>query len=749
MEPYRRALLVSCSAACLTLPAWAQSAPPSAAAAASQSVENVVVTAQKRSQKVQAVPIGITVISAAQLQRQQTQTIQDLSLSAASLEFAPTSNAPGGGATVRGIGTETFQPGAQASVGLVVDGVPLGNLNTNNLFDIGRVEVLRGPQGMLFGSSVSGGVINITTNAPDPLGGYYATLHADLAPASLGDYKNVSNYVWNAVVNLPLSDNSAARISAFGNYLDGLYHDDYTNKGSANTDQGVRVHYLIRPTSDLTINVLGDYEHISDLGYQLFAPVAGYPTTPGLTGGPSELALLEACGVHESLKNNQDCSNYANYAPTTNEGASVQVDYTTGVGTITDIASFRDSITGPSAQDILGVGPGNVPEIFRPNLSTYQRQITEELRLASPGSNTLEYTTGFFFNHYDGYNEGGPLNVLLPFGPLLNVTDDHSTIESEALFGQVTYHVLPGLRLIAGGRLQRESVTDTGTQTESALNFVPFPLITTQTLPIGDRGTIDNASWRLGAEYDVRTDTHAYFTVTRGYKGPQVSDALGQPASIIAPEIPTDYELGVKSAVLDDRLALDLNLFHDDVKDFQGQTCSFPNGALQCIPSSVSHVLTQGVEFDAFGRPIPPLSVNASVLYDDARYPSGYVGSDGSNLGGASLVNATRFKFTLNGEYDWDLANGQQIYLDDTTDYKSDVRLYPAAGKEYVFNAHFVLGAKLGWRMPDRGWGIAVFVKNLLDAHEPVQIYPNNPGDDFVLSPNSTRLVGVSLDARF
>ena len=340
--------------------------------------------------------------------------------------------------------------------------------------------------------------------------------------------------------------------------------------------------------------------------------------------------------------------------------------------------------------------------------------------------------------------------MLLPFGPLLSVTDSHSAIESKALFGQLTYHVLPGLRLIAGGRLQQETVSDAGTSTFSTLNFVPFPVITTTTVPIGDHGTIDNASWRVGAEYDVRSDTHAYFTVTRGYKGPQVSDGIpGVPAAIIGPEIPTDYELGIKSAILGDRLALDLNLFHDDVKGFQGQTCAFPNGALQCTPSSIPHVLTQGVEFDAFGRPIPQLSVNASVLYDDARYPSGYVGSDGNNLGGSSLVNATRLKFTLNGEYDWELANGQEVYLDDTTDYKSDVRLYPAAGKEYVFNAHFILGAKLGWRLPGRGLGVAVFVKNALDAHEPVQIYPNNPGDNFVLSPNSTRLVGVSLDAKF
>ena len=317
---YRHVLLVSCGAACIAAPAWAQSSsPPAAVQTGSQSVENVVVTAQKRTQKVQNVPIGITVISGSQLQRQQTQTVQDLSLSAASLEFAPTSNAPGGGATVRGIGTETFQAGAQASVGLVLDGVPLGNLNTNNLFDIGRVEVLRGPQGMLFGSSVSGGVINITTNAPDP-SHYYSIVHADLAPTSFGDYKNVSNYVWNGVVNLPITDNSAVRISAFGNYLDGLYHDNYNAKGSADTDQGVRAHYLIRPTEDLTISIIGDYEKINNLGYQLFAPVAGYPTTPGPTGGPSEAALLQACGVHPSLKNNQDCSNYANASLTTNRG---------------------------------------------------------------------------------------------------------------------------------------------------------------------------------------------------------------------------------------------------------------------------------------------------------------------------------------------------------------------------------------------------------------------------------------------
>jgi iron complex outermembrane receptor protein len=164
---HKTALLTGLPAV-LTTPAMAQTAPAAPQATDAASDGAIVVTAQRRAEKVTEVPISITVADASQLERQQVNTVNDLNRIAPSLEIqsAPGQNTGGGGA-IRGIGTQTFSPGAVASVGVVVDQVSQGNANISDLFDVARIEVLKGPQGTLFGLTTSAGVINITTNKPE------------------------------------------------------------------------------------------------------------------------------------------------------------------------------------------------------------------------------------------------------------------------------------------------------------------------------------------------------------------------------------------------------------------------------------------------------------------------------------------------------------------------------------------------------------------------------------------------------
>jgi iron complex outermembrane receptor protein len=733
----RRTLLVGCSLAAISAGAAAQTPAPAPAKPADQTIESVVVTAQKRSERVQKVPISVTVVNAAQLQRQQIETVQDLSQASASLQFAPTTNSPGGGGTIRGVGTESFQAGAQPSVGIVLDGVALGNLNTNNLFDISRVEVLSGPQGMLFGSSTSAGVINITTNAPDP-SHFYNIFHSDIGLNGVGSA--FGNQIVNLVTNIPITPDSAVRISGFGNYLEGLYHDNYNGKDSSSADQGVRAHFLDRINDDLTLQIIGDYEHINEQGYDLFVADKGLPA--------SEVSQLAACGgITEGQSNRKDCENYPSFSETYSQGISGQLDWNVLGDTVTEIASFRDTRLGPAPTEILGYGPQSAPALVEPSQNNYQRQVTEELRLASPSNQRWEYTVGFFYSNYGGWNLPAPLNITfppLPFFPpfpILSGTQDHSTIESAALFGQTTFHVTPSLRLIAGGRLTHETVADTGVTISGPK---PFPTI----LPIGGNVKVDNASWRLGIQYDVAPHDMLYFTATHGYKGPQVSDGIPGEFALIKPEIPTDLELGFKGSAFRDRLAVDVAGFHDIVKDFQGQKC-VADPALECTPTNVPSVTTEGVEVNVFGKPIPALTLNSTLLYDRNFYPRNYKGSDGTDLAGATLENGLTFKFTNSAEYTWTLANESHIFADLNTVYKSDLRLYPSASSDYVFPAHWTVGAKIGYRSPGNAYGIALFVRNLTNSHEPVQIYANNPGAVYILGPQTFRLVGITLDARF
>ena len=221
------AALATVSLIALAAPAAAQeTAPPAAstdttAQSDQTNANDIIVTAQRRQERVVDVPISITVANQAQLERQQVNTINDLNRIAPSLEIqaAPGQNTGGGGA-IRGIGTQTFNQGAAASVGVVVDQVSQGNANLSDLFDVSpAMEVLKGPQGTLFGLTTSAGVINITTNAPDP-SRIEGRVRTELSGAGTAG-SQFGDQIVQGVINLPLSSNAALRVSGNMNLQQG------------------------------------------------------------------------------------------------------------------------------------------------------------------------------------------------------------------------------------------------------------------------------------------------------------------------------------------------------------------------------------------------------------------------------------------------------------------------------------------------------------------------------------------------
>src|SRR4051812_39008859 len=201
--------VLSMSLAAIWNPAFAQSGDSGASAVASakidKGIETVVVTAQKRSQSIKEVPVAITVVNAAQLERAGVKDIGDLAKTAASLEFGDQSaGGAGGSASIRGIGTAVFTLSAESSVGVVIDGVPQGATASGLMLDLARVEVLRGPQGTLFGKNASAGVLNMATQAP---------LIGDAGGSVALEFKGGHGAAVRATGNLPLNDISALRIS--------------------------------------------------------------------------------------------------------------------------------------------------------------------------------------------------------------------------------------------------------------------------------------------------------------------------------------------------------------------------------------------------------------------------------------------------------------------------------------------------------------------------------------------------------
>jgi iron complex outermembrane receptor protein len=735
-----------------------------AATANEAPLAEIVVTAEKRAEKIQDVPIAVTVVSGQQLADQHIYSIADLARTTPALEMVQAFGGPGGGGQIRGIGTNSFSPTAEGAVGIVVDGVPQGNVNITNLFDMQRVEVLKGPQGTLFGLTSSAGVINMVTAAPDPTK-FMVSAHVDYSD----DGRFGSNFgeeTERVVLNAPLSNTAAIRLAISDDRIKGVQVNNFNGTPDVSTDWGGRLHFLFQPTDELEMNLIADYDR---RGQNYNDPQFTY-----VSANPVLTAQLAACGITPSYSNQARCWSNANDTNIRNYGASAQFDYHLSSFTLTSITGYRKQITAPSDFDAIGLST-DIPQIFNVGQSASGRQFSQELRIASSGTQTIDYVAGLFYSSYSAetaYVPGGSFRVgIFPFPGVFvpfveTATSTATTNKSEAAFGQMTYHVTDQLGLIAGLRYTHQELS-----AFTSANPIP-PALTPAQFGSLDK---DNVSGRLGIQYRIVPDLTSYFTVVRGYKGPQVSPAAqGTPQTVIGAEIPTAFELGVKGSALDHRLGWDSDIFYSRVHDYQGQSCSInPVGNLVCVGQSVDQVTTKGFELNAYGQILPGLTITAGYIYDIAKYPGGYQGYDPNNLtpGGHTdlsnqqIVGVPKNKLSLSALYDIPLGAAIHGFVNADTVYKSSMRLGPTADPRFVYPANWNTGLRIGVRSPTDTWSAAIFARNIGQDHEPIVLFG---GPSFIppgavpfvplgaingvsgwQTVNSLRQVGITLEAKF
>jgi iron complex outermembrane receptor protein len=755
--------ILSMSLAAIWSPAYAQSgdsgASPEAKEKIDKGIETVVVTAQKRSQNIKEVPIAITVINAAQLERAGVKDIGDLAKTAASLEFGDQSaGGPGGSASIRGIGTAVFTTSAESSVGVVVDGVPQGATASGLMLDLARVEVLRGPQGTLFGKNASAGVLNMATQAP---------IIGDRGGNVQFEYKGDHGEAVRATDNIALNDISALRISGLAERNKGVYHNALTGKDRVTDNGGARLRYLLQPNRDLSINLIGEASNTLNQNAVFFAPSVAYATNAA--GNHRPLAEFASCGVIVSKTNNQVCSEGPEVQHTKVRGLSAQADWTLGSGsTLTSITAYRTRKQGPDSVNISMSDTYDKIDNFSPHQDA--RQFSQEVRIASPTKQPLEYVGGLFYANSANYKASTTEilpNPLLPSPPVPRsiVTDAvaRANLTTKALFGQATWHLTDAIGLIAGLRYTRDSVSAANSQS-SLVAFNGFSLPAT-VKSASNSANQSNLSGKLGLQHIISRDANVYATLSRGYKGPQIDNttpignaptAGNYQGDIVKPELPTSVELGTKLSFLERRLNVDLAAFHTKIKDFQEQNCTLTSiGALSCIPLNVPNVASKGLEADIRARPVPQLQLGMSLaVILDTAYPNGFT-FDKSNVGGQRLLYSPRNKATLNGDYSWDLPGDYALKLGGDLVYKSRVRYCNTLDPECSFGGHSIASLRLALRSPDDKWGIELYDRNLSDKRVPnAIIYPlpgKGAGSGFAysLGENSFRRVGVTLDYRF
>jgi iron complex outermembrane receptor protein len=646
---------------------------PSAHADETIQLEEIVVTAEKRTENLQMVPISVDVVGADTLTKANVSSFYDLAKFAPSMTMTSGDQPANSAIVIRGVGTFAFSVAAEPSVLVVIDDVAVGYQAQafTDLVDIDRVEVLNGPQSTLFGKSASAGLVNVTTKAPTDSFTYF------------GDVKVTTDHEQRASLSLsgPISDTLSFRISGSFRYWGGNVND-LTSGQRIDDDRtgGVRGKLQWRPNDELNATFTVHYNVDR-------AECCGVPLVylgPGATlfGIPSLPASAAIAGVNPGPNNNSVRIDQPPLANSQDIGFTSHISYNFGAVTLLSITGIDqyhlhdltdfDTTDANTLQFYTPFTNAN-PAGSAPPSSTTQlnggllqggrfsvKTFSQEFRLSSNGAHDFNYVAGLYFSDEDLIRVFG--RGFVENSKAVANWRGETKYDNYAVFGQTTWTFAPRTTLITGLRFNREESSYTY---DDYLRVVHFPSFGHPTLDV------DNViTGKLGLQYQVTPDMMAFAFAAKGYKGVAYDLVTGlSPAEAasfpVKPEHSTDYEAGLRTEWLDRRLVLNATLYDTEYTDFQVQTI-VPNILNSFILTNIPKVRTRGVEFEAVAQITAELHAALGYAYTDAHavdYPVGqcYSGqtSPGSctaspafqNLDGASLPNAPKNKVSLALDY--------------------------------------------------------------------------------------------------
>jgi iron complex outermembrane receptor protein len=764
---YRHKALWLCTAAiAMSVPAVVQAQDAAAAAASDDIMGNeIVVTAQKREQGLQKVPVSVSVLSSSVLADNRVSGLEQLSQVSPSIGFTNSSSTRGQGLSIRGIGTLNFSDGVEPSVSTVIDGVVIGRSAASffDFNDIERIEVLRGPQGTLFGKNSSAGALNVVTGKPD------LNDSSMEASASYGTFNDVR---LKGTGSLVLDEGRAAlRVSAFRSKADGIITNTVNGqKLNDNDSWGVRGKFLFEPSDVTSIYVIGDYGE-SNRNCCVSTVRSVLPTTV-YYNGQTRASLLSAQKLGPLNREVTIDGDYFNRQKT--GGASVEVNTELGGQTITSITAYREfKVFDNNDADLV-----TLPVVSVNNARQKQQQFTQELRLTSPAGEPIEYVVGLYYFWQDVVSRTqvkGKLVVNLPGDLYLgNQVDRSITTKNVAAFGQLTGHLTDNLSLIGGFRLTSEQAVAQFNRTVlpgavAAMPSLGGPAYVAPTL----KATDTNLSYKLGVQYQASPDVMAYFTYTRGYKGPALNllnnltaATVNSGLAVLKPEIARNWEGGIRTTLFDRMLTLNVTGFYETFTDFQAQTYSAALASFQL--TNAGKLITKGAEVEAMLRPVDGLNLSANLAFTDTEVRgltvscySGQTAALGCQTGnrqdvtGEALPNAPKWAYSLNANYGADIGNSLRGSVNLSYTYRSKI-LFGYRNPETAQPGYGLLNGRLSLETQDGRFGISVFGKNLTNKHFASFIGPDlldtsavGAGYTQLLTPDAFRTFGVEGRVRF
>jgi iron complex outermembrane receptor protein len=625
-------------------PLFAQAAPAPVATVGNDPAE-IVVTAQKRSERLQDVPLAVSVISGDQLAAQGGVTLENAQYLVPSLNFRKSGTTLNQTLYLRGVGTATFSIAGEPSVSTVLDGVVLSRSGEafTDLVDIERIEVLRGPQGTLFGKNSSAGVINIVSKRPGTeLGGFVEGGFF---------FDNGNEYRVRAGIDLPLSDVVRSRFTGFYGKYDGNIFNDapgVNRRVNGYEHYGVRGMVEATPNDNVKLTLIGDWRKGSD---DCCAEVIGTQ--------PTGVGALALAGI--DFKGADTRTIRQNLITRTEEeawGVSLQADIDAGYFTVTSITAYRNwKNTEIRDGDWVAGAYSGLNELHDSGPQT-GHTFSQELRLTSPADQFFSYVLGAFysnakseriFTRNDVVCGAAPSPVaLVPCGSVgapastfpSGTADFGSTFQNTAVFGQGTLNFSDRLRGIVGLRYSMDQLdifhsrvsvlTGPGIQAnfdQGVFNSAGPGLINgnpalSNGQPFKTHTNKDNVSGKVGLQFDVNDDIMTYGTYSRGYKGPAYNVFFNLTASgtnVIEAETADSYEIGLKNSLFDGKLIVNLAGYYAKYKNFQANNPDLVAGVVVTRFTNAGDVSTRGGELDFLFRPIRDLNISGGLAYTDAR----------------------------------------------------------------------------------------------------------------------------------
>jgi len=622
-----RALLIGASTSALAtfVSAGPSSAQDAAPAADSGGIETVVVTAEKRSENAQDVGMSISAFSGDQLENANITSMTDLAKLVPSLNIFQANNNRNTSIIIRNIGSSGTNPGIEPSVGVFLDGVyiPASGAVMNELLDVATVEVLRGPQGTLYGRNTPVGAVNITSRVP-------TDQFEAMIDLQYGNYdeKKASGYIGGG-----LTDDLAGRVSFWMDTRSGYEKNLYYGTSINDSDQyGGRTRLRWVPDELTTVDVIAYYSKIfshGTVGAQLDPYGTGGIATPGFITASNAAAPghpFVALGPFQV--NEDDIPADATQSYGLSVQANRELPFNATVTNILAYNSFQDHLEELSAD-------GLPQDVAHGNQNDLLSSASDELRIASTGKNWIDYVAGAYLFHEDLVYvndiliDKGANRVFGTAGPLF--VGDYSAFRYEqgtdsfAFFGQATGHITDSLRVVGGIRYSYDhkhvSIFNDDT---NVITGVPSAPLTNTLFPETNQPhlsrTDTSTTWTGGLQYDVTEGVMAYFTAGSGFKdGGFNARASNVPPFDFGPEQSLTYELGLKSIFLDNHLLINADVYRMLLHGFQQSTLNPVTGS-GFIVGNAGNVRVDGIEVDAQAHVFGPLTLNGNLSYSDTTY---------------------------------------------------------------------------------------------------------------------------------